>query len=90
MYILPAPGSLTECGVYDTIHPMIIICEECQEPTPAKDITTEPYVETTVPHLGIVREWYICNPCAEEKRLWAVDSDSGRDYNGQHEREKES
>jgi hypothetical protein len=54
---------------------MHIPCDECGEPSPVKELDIEPYVQvkTPVSHLGIVREWYICKGCAEEKRLWKLD-----------------
>lgn len=64
---------------------MHILCDNCNIPADVNSITVEPYVETTVPHLGIVREWYICKECTEEKRLWAVDSGSEQAYNERHD-----
>lgn len=54
------------------IPPMLLPCDECQEPTDVKDIDIEPYVQvkTLASHLGIVREWYICKDCAKEKEWW--------------------
>jgi len=54
---------------------MLLPCDECQEPADVRELDIEPYVQvkTPVSHLGIVREWYICKGCAEEKRLWKLD-----------------
>lgn len=52
---------------------MFIICDECGDPTQPCQITTEPYIEGTLPHvahLGTVKEYYICMDCAEEREWW--------------------
>ena len=61
---------------------MLLPCDECQEPTDVKELDAEPYVQvkTPVSHLGIVREWYICKDCANEKKWWR--SQYGLDANG--------
>jgi len=52
---------------------MFIDCDDCGTPTHVSTVTTAPYIEGTLPHvghLGTVKDHYICMDCANEREYW--------------------